>query len=155
MRIKLSLLLFCLIVGLNTQAAVLHPKAKAQQDKTETANNNSTSETTRANTKALSKKELRAQKRSARKSFKAKLKEIRKNARGADTELILLCILALFIPPLAMYLYEGDATGRFWISLFLALAAIPLAIIVSALGGLAFAASIIYTLYCIISDNVY
>ena len=59
-------------------------------------------------------------------------------------------IIALIIPPLAMFLYEGAATSRFWISLILMLLAIPLW---GALGGLALLASIIYTLYIILTGS--
>ena len=41
-------------------------------------------------------------------------------APAGDVELILLVILALIIPPLAVFIYEG-ATQRFWIDLILAI----------------------------------
>ncbi|MEI8193719.1 MAG: YqaE/Pmp3 family membrane protein [Flavobacteriia bacterium] len=34
---------------------------------------------------------------------------------------VVLAILCLFIPPLAVYLYEGGITQRFWINLILTL----------------------------------
>ena len=63
--------------------------------------------------------------RKAAKLTRAERKElrrtIRKAARAAEpsTNTILLIILALFLAPLAMLLYEGAATTRFWISLLL------------------------------------
>lgn len=54
-------------------------------------------------------------------SPKSMRKAVDNNAStAADTNTILLVILALFIPPLAVFLFEG-ATGRFWIDLILAL----------------------------------
>ncbi|MBK7130124.1 MAG: YqaE/Pmp3 family membrane protein [Crocinitomicaceae bacterium] len=54
-------------------------------------------------------------------SPKSMKKTVEDNASAAaDTMIILLVILALFIPPLAVFLFEG-ATGRFWIDLILAL----------------------------------
>lgn len=41
-------------------------------------------------------------------------------AASDDAMIILLVILALFIPPLAVFIFEG-ATGRFWIDLILAI----------------------------------
>ena len=60
--------------------------------------------------------------RSSRKfSPKSMRRTVDNNAStAADTNTILLVILALFIPPLAVFLFEG-ATGRFWIDLILAL----------------------------------
>ena len=53
-------------------------------------------------------------------SKKVNLRKKTQKAPAGDVELILLVILALIIPPLAVYLYEG-ATQRFWIDLILAL----------------------------------
>ena len=65
----------------------------------------------------LTKKELRAAKKEFRKSLKKEIKDLRKEK---DTELVLLVILGIIIPPLAMGLYDG-ITNRFWISLLLTL----------------------------------
>ena len=66
---------------------------------------------------SLTKKEKRAKKKEMRKELKETIKNIKK---GQDTELVLLVILAVLIPPLAMALYDG-ITNRFWISLLLTL----------------------------------
>lgn len=39
----------------------------------------------------------------------------------ASTNTILLVILALILPPLAVYLHEGAVNGKFWLSLLLTL----------------------------------
>ena len=54
----------------------------------------------------------------------AKLQVETLRAEGDDrqsTDLLLLVIIAILIPPLAMILYENGVTGRFWISLLLTL----------------------------------
>lgn len=62
---------------------------------------------------------------------KAKLKEVKKVVRdfkaakkaGAEpsTNTLLLVILAILLPPLAVYLHEGAINGKFWLSLVLTL----------------------------------
>jgi uncharacterized membrane protein YqaE (UPF0057 family) len=50
------------------------------------------------------------------------MKEFRKNKHaGADTNTLLLCILAILLPPLAIYLKEGEINAKFWIGLLLTL----------------------------------
>ena len=39
----------------------------------------------------------------------------------ASTNTILLVILALILPPLAVYLHEGVINGKFWLNLILTL----------------------------------
>lgn len=53
---------------------------------------------------------------------RANLREFEQNgaAGDSDLELILLVIIAIIIPPLAVFLYEG-VTNRFWIDLILAI----------------------------------
>jgi uncharacterized membrane protein YqaE (UPF0057 family) len=36
-----------------------------------------------------------------------------------DSNKVLKIVLAIFIPPLAVYLHEGKITGNFWINLVL------------------------------------
>ena len=101
-------------------------------------------EKTEVNEAALSKKELRKQerkeKRETRRQFRQQIKEWFKNLRGTMADdLLLLIIVAILLPPLAMYLYEGSATNRFWISLVLWL--------------LFYVPGLIYTLYVILSEN--
>lgn len=85
-----------------------------------------------ADWKKLSAKE----KREKRKAIKQAVKTAKKN--GSDTDLILLVILAILLPPLAMALYDGIST-RFWISLLLTL--------------LFFIPGMIYTLVVILGGN--
>ena len=50
-----------------------------------------------------------------------KLKHALKKDGDPSTNTLLLVILAIFIPPLAVYLFEGAITKNFWINLLLTL----------------------------------
>ena len=61
---------------------------------------------------------------------KAKLKEVKslmkeykanKASTTPSTDKVLLAILAILLPPLAVYLHEGTTNGTFWISVLLTL----------------------------------
>lgn len=54
---------------------------------------------------------------------KAKMKEYKANKATGDasTNTLLLVILALLLPPLAVYLHEGVINGKFWLNLILSL----------------------------------
>lgn len=68
----------------------------------------------------LSKKE----KKSRISEVKAQLKLFKANkheGKANDERTILLVILAILLPPLAVYLYENAITTKFWISLILTL----------------------------------
>jgi uncharacterized membrane protein YqaE (UPF0057 family) len=69
---------------------------------------------------ALSKREKRAR----IKEVKHYLKEAKAAKRAGDApsdNTILLVILALLLPPLAVYLHEGEINSKFWIDLVLTL----------------------------------
>lgn len=59
--------------------------------------------------------------------FKDIRKEIRKYKTGKNagsepsTNTLLLVILAILLPPLAVYLHEGEINGKFWLDLILTL----------------------------------
>ena len=65
--------------------------------------------------KALS----RAEKKEKRKAIKTAIRDHRKS--DTDTSTLLLVIVTILLPPLGMYLYEGEINNRFWISLLLTL----------------------------------
>ncbi len=62
---------------------------------------------------------------------KSRIKEVKKllkehkadkrAGRAAETDIVLLAILAILLPPLAVYLKEEEINSRFWISLILTL----------------------------------
>ncbi|HSU28594.1 MAG TPA: YqaE/Pmp3 family membrane protein [Chitinophagaceae bacterium] len=68
--------------------------------------------------KGLSKKERRARMKTAIKSLKD-FKAARKAGKEPSTNTLLLCILAILLPPLAVYLHEGEINNRFWLSILL------------------------------------
>jgi uncharacterized membrane protein YqaE (UPF0057 family) len=69
----------------------------------------------------LTNKVATTNKKTLKKQARQLKKEGRKGLFDSDVALILLVILALILPPLAVYLYEGSITSRFWISLLLSL----------------------------------
>ncbi len=98
-----------------------------------------------AETAQLSAREKRQQRKTMRQDLRQRLRDAR---AAGDEELVLLIILAILLPPLAMYLYEGDFTTRFWISLVLTLLGAGLIVGVSFLGWLP---AVAYTLYIILT----
>lgn len=72
----------------------------------------------RADKKAM-KERFRAKRKELRGKIKAERKE-KSDSPSGDTDLLLLVIIAIFIPPLAVGLYEGITTN-FWIDLILTL----------------------------------
>ena len=100
---------------------------------------------------SLSKHEKRSKIREIKKAikqYKAKKKE------GADvsTNTLLLVIIAILIPPLAVYIHEGELNNRFWISVLLTI----LGYLIFGFAGIFFLGSlpgIIYALYVILSGT--
>ena len=48
-------------------------------------------------------------------------KKAKKEGKAPSTNTLLLVILALLLPPLAVYLHQGEINNKFWISLVLTL----------------------------------
>lgn len=67
----------------------------------------------------MTKAQKKALRKEARKAMVKKL--FSRNKNSDDFDPILLIILAILIPPLAVYLYDGDTTNRFWLNLILTL----------------------------------
>lgn len=70
--------------------------------------------------KNLSKKERKARIKEAKKELKA-YKAAKKAGAEPSTNTLLLVILAILLPPLAVYLHQGEINTKFWISLLLTL----------------------------------
>ncbi len=68
--------------------------------------------------KEMSRKERKTKRKEVKKNLKQSVKALKE---ASDIDMTLLIILAILIPFLAMYLYEGEITNRFWISLVLSL----------------------------------
>jgi uncharacterized membrane protein YqaE (UPF0057 family) len=80
-------------------------------------------------------------------STKNSAKQQPSNAPASDVGLILLVILALLIPPLAVFLFEGS-TQRFWIDLILALVGYGVGFWL--LGGLGWICALVSVIYALL-----
>jgi uncharacterized membrane protein YqaE (UPF0057 family) len=90
--------------------AAVAPKPDAAQNQSSVVNDTEAFSAEREMTKA--------EKRQLRKQLKDRIKDMR---RSGETELALLVIIAILIPPVAMAIHDNGITGRFWISLLLTL----------------------------------
>jgi uncharacterized membrane protein YqaE (UPF0057 family) len=70
--------------------------------------------------KNLSKKERKSRIKEAKKEIKAH-KAAKRAGDDPSTNTLLLVILAILLPPLAVYLHQGEINSKFWISLLLTL----------------------------------
>ncbi len=68
--------------------------------------------------KSLSQKEKNHRIKDAKKEIKD-FKKQKRNGGDADTNTLLLVILAILLPPLAVYLHQGEINTKFWLSLIL------------------------------------
>ena len=66
--------------------------------------------------KNLSKKEQKLRVKEAKKQVKVFKKE-KKSNKSANVEMWLLIVLAILLPPLAVYLHQGEINGKFWLSI--------------------------------------
>ena len=64
----------------------------------------------------LSKKEQKLRVKEAKKQVKVFKKE-KKSNKSANVEMWLLIVLAILLPPLAVYLHQGEINGKFWLSI--------------------------------------
>jgi uncharacterized membrane protein YqaE (UPF0057 family) len=86
----------------------------------------------------LSKKEKKDRLKEVRKAVKQH-KAAQKAGKEPSTNTLLLVILAILLPPLAVYLHQGEINTKFWIALLLTL--------------LFFLPGIIYALVVILGDK--
>ena len=68
--------------------------------------------------KSLSKKERKERVSEVKKQMKLFKKE-NKESKQSKVDLVVLIILAILLPPLAVYLHQGEVNGKFWLSLLL------------------------------------
>jgi uncharacterized membrane protein YqaE (UPF0057 family) len=97
--------------------------------------------------KSMPKKERKEKLKEAKKEIK-KFKAARKAGKEADTNTLLLVILALLLPPLAVYLHQQETNTKFWVTLLLFLLGIAGAFFFS---WLLIFASVVYALIIILS----
>lgn len=119
MNIRIStlfLLVFALLGNLN--AAIVVPPVKAEATKTITtdAEAMAAAKDYTESIKSMSAKERRELKREQRMAVKEAIAN-HKNDVSDDT--LLLVIITILLPPLGMYLYQGEANSKFWLSLVL------------------------------------
>lgn len=99
--------------------------------------------------KALSKKEKKTRIKQAKQALKDFKKERRKG-NDPDVDTLLLVIIAILIPPLAVYLHQGETNQKFWITTLLFVLGILGAFLLS---WLLILASIIYALIVILGNG--
>ena len=68
--------------------------------------------------RSLSGKEKRERVREAKKVLR-EYKKDKKAGRSGSVEKVVLIILAILLPPLAVYLHQGEINGKFWLSILL------------------------------------
>jgi uncharacterized membrane protein YqaE (UPF0057 family) len=88
--------------------------------------------------RSLSRKERKERLKEVKKEWKSYKKE-KRSGKDPSENTVLLCILAILLPPLAVYLHEGEINSRFWISVLLTL--------------LFWLPGIIYALIIVLGDN--
>ena len=66
--------------------------------------------------KSLSKQEKKHRIKDVKKQVKLFMKE-KKSNKSANVEMWLLIVLAILLPPLAVYLHQGEINGKFWLSI--------------------------------------
>jgi uncharacterized membrane protein YqaE (UPF0057 family) len=65
-----------------------------------------------------------AERKELKQSIKTEIRNFqkaKKQGRAADTNTLLLVLISLILPPLAVYLHQGEINSKFWISLLLTL----------------------------------
>ena len=72
----------------------------------------------KAEFKSISKKERKARIKNVRMEIK-QLKLDKEAGNAKKVEQVVLIILAILLPPLAVYLHQGEVNSKFWISLLL------------------------------------
>lgn len=95
------------------------PAFAGQADGTLATENANSSENFAAAPQQLEKTQKKAMRKVARKAMVKQL--FSRDNTAEDLDPIILIILAIVIPPLAVYLYDGDTTNRFWLNLVLTL----------------------------------
>ena len=68
--------------------------------------------------KSLSKQERKERVKEVKKQIKLFKKENKSN-KSKKVDQVVLIILAILLPPLAVYLHQGEINGKFWLSLLL------------------------------------
>jgi len=119
-RILLLLMIFALI--LPVRATTVTEPAPAAATNASSTPDKATVESALKEFKSLSRKERKARMKEAKKVWKDYRAKKKSGARDdGEVMLVLLVILAILLPPLAVFLKEGVINVKFWISLILSL----------------------------------
>ena len=114
-------LFFSITVFLNpSHAAVVVPTANTGSDVVVTPTDSASVKSAVSDFKSLSHKEKKERLREVKKEMKA-FKASKRHGEDPSTNTLLLVILAILLPPLAVYLHEGEINTKFWIDLLLTL----------------------------------
>ena len=114
------LLCICTLTGPVLAAAVIPTSATSNPVTTPDPLAAPTIKQALAEFKNLSRSERKSRLKEAKKEWKT-YKQEKKNGAEPSTNQTLLIILAILLPPLAVYLHEGEINNKFWISLLLTL----------------------------------
>ncbi|MBO9563326.1 MAG: YqaE/Pmp3 family membrane protein [Niastella sp.] len=120
---RLFLRLFVLLIMVGTVAPVSMAASTTEPVTASTPASEPNPEAVKAamnDFKSLPRSERRHRLKEAKKLFKD-YKANKKAGKKEETDQVLLAILAILLPPLAVYLKEGEINSKFWISLILTL----------------------------------
>ena len=115
-----SRLLLALTIALFTSSGLAASLPASSSALPTEVNPETTAKTALAEFKKLSHKEKKARLKEAKKSFKAMKAESRATKEPLASTAVQV-IVAILLPPLGVYLHEGEINSRFWISLLLTL----------------------------------
>lgn len=115
-RLLVLMMAFCTITSPLFAINVVNPTTV----KNETVPSEVTVKEAMSELKSLSKKEKKQRFKDVKKAIKD-FKASKKAGAEPSTNTLLLVILAILLPPLAVYLHEGTTNNKFWLSLILTL----------------------------------
>ena len=119
---KTLLLFFVALITLGTSLtpAIAASSLPVPSSSASTDPDPATIKAARAEFMALSKKEKKARVKEVKKKLR-EFNKAKKDGAEPSTNTLLLVILAILLPPLAVYLHEGEANGTFWLNVILTL----------------------------------
>lgn len=72
-----------------------------------------------SSTEPKNKQEKKTQRKQFKQQIKALVKKLKAGNPDASENTVLLAILSILLPPLAVYLHQGEVNNKFWLSLVL------------------------------------
>lgn len=117
MKVRILLFSFVLSLVVTSVGAVVNPTPPVTPtpDPTEIE---ATTKEYRESLREMSRKERRELKREQTKAVKQAIQD-HKNSADSDINLLLLVIITILIPPLGVFLHQGEINSKFWLSLLL------------------------------------